>query len=229
MIKYSLLFVLFAVSAIATPVKIQSANGSIYLRPAGLAADKKTALIVFMHGWGSSPGECERVFAPLVEAWGCSIYYPCGGHKLGVFTNRVAAYTWDAAQDVTRVVKEIGALPGVDANRIFVTGFSSGAAMCYRIMFESPGLPAGVIPFSGALPQEFVSRQVKGAPPVFIVHGTKDGAVNVGSAKAAETQLKAKGVPVKLHMYDGSHFFPDDVFDVMREAIEWFGTAKVSR
>ncbi|MEI6516098.1 MAG: dienelactone hydrolase family protein [bacterium] len=213
---------------IGTQAKVEATKStSIYLRPAGLDKSKKTALIVFMHGWGSSPEEVEPVFAPLVESWKCSVLYPRGGNRLGVFPNGRVAYNWNGADDVADVLKAIKGLEGVDQGRIFLTGFSSGAAMCYRVAFQEPGLFAGVIPFSGGIPGEYLAATNGSAltpkVPFYIVQGTKDGAVNASTATTAENYLAKVGVPVKVHTFDGGHFFPENVFDVMKEAIDWFG------
>ena len=229
---FPVLVSMFAMTSVAfagtNAVPVESPEpGPILLRPAGLAPNQKTALIVFMHGWGSSPEECKAVFEPLVESWKCSVLYVRGGNKLGAFANGRKAYNWDAGEDVPRVLEAIKQVKGIDPKRIFLTGFSSGAAMCYRVAFQEPSLFAGVIPFSGALPGEF---RLAGKEPVittkvpfYLVHGKQDGAVSVASVKVAEDFLKKNGVPVKVHLFDGAHFFPDDVFDVMKEAVEWFG------
>lgn len=205
---------------------VPAGTGPIFMRPAGMAPDRKTALIVFMHGSGSSPEDCEKVFAPLVEAWQCSVLYPRGSKVMGAPAGRRPGHDWDAAKDVDRVIETIRSLKGVDPRRVILTGFSSGAFMCYRVAFREPGMFVGVVPFSGAMPGDLLAATtvpvVSPKVPFFLVNGEKDKAVTLESARTAEAYLKKAGLPVKLHAYDGAHFFPEDVFDVLKDAIDWF-------
>lgn len=204
----------------------QTPAGPIFLRPVGISRDRKTALIVFMHGSGSSPEECEPVFAPLVDAWNCSVLYPRGSQKSGVFPNGNGAYDWDASKDVDAVIEAIKNLEGIDPKRVFLTGFSSGAVMTYRVAFRAPGMFAGVIPFSGFVPGEYLTATnplaLSPKVPFYIFSGDKDNAVTPGNAKKAESYLKKLGTPVKVNIFDGTHYLPENIFDVLKEAIEWF-------
>ena len=204
----------------------QACKGPVFLRPSGISKSQKTALIVFMHGSASSPEECERVFAPLVDAWKCSVLYPRGSIKKGIFPDGRPAHDWDAAKDVNAVIETIKKLEGVDPKRVFLTGFSSGAFMSYRVALQAPGMFAGVIPFSGALPGEYLA--VTNPPvatikvPFYIVNGDKDKGMSPDGARIAESYLKKIGMPVKVLIFDGTHFLPENVFDVVKDAIDWF-------
>jgi polyhydroxybutyrate depolymerase len=64
----------------------------------------------------------------------------------------------------------------VDDRRVFATGFSNGAALCYRIAAERPDVVAAIAPVAGYLP-----ALVRPAPvvpvPLLAVHGSADGRV----------------------------------------------------
>src|SRR5262245_3853235 len=61
----------------------------------------------------------------------------------------------------------------VDERRIYATGFSNGAAFCYRLAAERPDVVAAIAPVAGYLPQLVRSAPV--APiPLLHVHGTAD-------------------------------------------------------
>ena len=200
--------------------------GPIFLRPAGLTPKQKTALIVFMHGSGSSPEECEPVFAPLVDAWKCSVLYPRGSRKSGVFPNGNGSYDWDTTKDVDAVIETIKNLKGIDPKRVFLTGFSSGAVMTYRVVLRAPDMFAGAIPFSGFMPAEYLTATNPPAlprkVPFYIVNGDEDNAVPPANATKAEAYLKKIGLPVKVNIFEGTHYLPENVFDVLKDAIDWF-------
>lgn len=64
----------------------------------------------------------------------------------------------------------------VDARRVWATGFSNGAALCYRLAAERPQVVAAIAPVAGYLP-----NLVRDAPivpvPLLHVHGSADGRV----------------------------------------------------
>jgi len=198
----------------------------VFIRPAGVPADQKTALFIFLHGSGSSPAECAPVLQPLAEAWRVALFLPCGSRQGGVRPDGVAAYDWEPAADVPAVLKAIRALKGIHPRGVFLMGFSSGAAMCYRLALAQPGLFAGVIVFSGILPGAYRAGQQKlpaaGTVPFYLVQGDADTAVPAARAQEARDFLKQRGFPVQLKIFPGRHFLPDDVFDVIKEAVDWF-------
>ncbi len=199
----------------------------VFIRPAGRPRDKKTGLFIFLHGSGSSPRECAPVLQPLADAWQVSLFLPCGSRKCGIRPDGVAAYDWNPAQDVPEVLKAIKALKGIHAQGIFLMGFSSGAYMCYPLAFEQPGLFSGVIVFSGGLPGAYrdggkIPAAVHHPMPFFLVHGAQDTGVPVARALEARQALTEKGFPVFLKVFPGKHFLPDNVFDTIKEAVDWF-------
>jgi polyhydroxybutyrate depolymerase len=64
----------------------------------------------------------------------------------------------------------------VDARRIWATGFSNGAAFCYRLAAERPRVIAAIAPVAGYLPR--LTRGAGAVPiPLLHVHGGEDGRV----------------------------------------------------
>jgi poly(3-hydroxybutyrate) depolymerase len=69
----------------------------------------------------------------------------------------------------------------VDAGRIWATGFSNGAALCYRLAAERPDVFAAIAPVAGYLPRHERAEPVVPVP-LLHVHGTED--VRVGAPGA---------------------------------------------
>ena len=64
----------------------------------------------------------------------------------------------------------------IDARRIYATGFSNGAAFCYRLAAERPRVIAAIAPVAGYLPR--LTRGAGAVPiPLMHVHGGMDGRV----------------------------------------------------
>jgi poly(3-hydroxybutyrate) depolymerase len=55
---------------------------------------------------------------------------------------------------------------------VFASGFSNGAAFCYRLAAERPAVVAAIAPVAGCLPRLSAS-QAEPLPPLH-VHGTSD-------------------------------------------------------
>jgi polyhydroxybutyrate depolymerase len=74
----------------------------------------------------------------------------------------------------------------VDPRRVFATGFSNGAALCYRLAAERPRVFAAIAPVAGYLPR--LAREAPVVPvPVLHVHGGDDGVVAPPGGSPAES------------------------------------------
>jgi polyhydroxybutyrate depolymerase len=91
----------------------------------------------------------------------------------------------DGADDVAFIaalIDHLEATDGVDPGRVFVTGFSRGAMMTYRIGCELSSRVAAIAPVSGNMADESGSAAGAGchlARPVSLlaIHGTADGSI----------------------------------------------------
>lgn len=78
-----------------------------------------------------------------------------------------------------------------------LAGFSQGAATAlYAGLRRQPQI-AGIVAFSGALPEaEGLRSDIRSKPPVFLVHGAADDVVPFQSMANAKAMLEAAGVSV---------------------------------
>jgi phospholipase/carboxylesterase len=101
---------------------------------------------------------------------------------------------------LVRFLTEIAARYPVDPERLYVGGFSQGAAMAGALTLTEPELIAGTIMISGYLPPPAPSHPYNLAAavgkPVFQAHGTGDPVVL--PAWARQTRDFLRGVPVDL-------------------------------
>ena len=81
--------------------------------------------------------------------------------------------------------------------RLALAGFSQGAATAlYAGLRREPQI-AGIVAFSGALPDvEGLQSEIRSKPPVLLVHGVADDVVLFQSMANAKATLEAAGVPV---------------------------------
>src|SRR5262249_8742748 len=72
----------------------------------------------------------------------------------------------------------------IDPRRVYSTGFSNGAAFCYRLAAGRPSVVAAIAPVAGYLPD--LSREGTTVPvPVLHVHGTADERVGASDDPVA--------------------------------------------
>lgn len=107
----------------------------------------------------------------------------------------------------------------VDRDRVFLMGFSQGAALSYVLSLLHPAEIAGVIALAGFLPAGDRRTQVNAFPRhgYLIIHGADDRLVPVLHAHRARDRLQSLGAPVEYHVYPVGHkVAPPGLKDIRR-------------
>jgi phospholipase/carboxylesterase len=87
---------------------------------------------------------------------------------------------------------------GLGSGELALVGFSQGTMMSLFVGLRRAEPVAGIVGFSGRLlAPELLASELRSRPPTLLVHGTEDPLVPYSSLAAAETTLKAAGVPVE--------------------------------
>lgn len=87
---------------------------------------------------------------------------------------------------------------GLGPEALALAGFSQGAMMALFTGLRRPQAPAAILAYSGALAApETLPAEIRGRPPVLVVHGEADDIVPAAAGRAAEQALRAAGVPVE--------------------------------
>jgi polyhydroxybutyrate depolymerase len=141
--------------------------------------------VLMLHGAGGSAAwaQDETRWNETADKYGFAVAYPNG---LPVDPNRPSGFldnpqVWNAGagpglivnrgpDDVGYLAALIADLPrhaSVAPKRIFVTGFSNGAAMTFRLASERPDLVAAIAPVAGYCPE--VHPLIRPVPTLFIV------------------------------------------------------------
>jgi acetyl esterase/lipase len=201
----------------------------IYLPAAAASAPRP--LIVFFHGgrWSSGDKAEYRFVGGALAQLGCITMVPNYRHyprvKLpGFMQDAARAALWAAAH---------AADFGADPTRLFLMGHSAGAHIAALLALDTAyfialGEPcpciAGVIGLSG--PYDFlplreadvqdmfgppelypVSQPIHhvrpDAPPMLLIHGSRDRMVLPHNSRSLAAALSARGVPVTLKLYSG--------------------------
>jgi polyhydroxybutyrate depolymerase len=159
--------------------------------PVDVPAGTKLPLVLVLHG-DDEDGPAMRAAMPFDTITGSLAYvaYPTGGDK-----------TWDLyaplaqnadMQFLMSIVTSLGSRSSVDTQKVFATGFSSGAFMVNQLACQQPSLFRAIASQSGGSPEEpndptashwsngytkCASQQLGGGPAALVVHGTADTTV----------------------------------------------------
>ncbi|MBI0536786.1 phospholipase [Roseomonas sp. KE2513] len=90
------------------------------------------------------------------------------------------------------------AAAGLPETHVMLMGFSQGAMTALFCGLRRATPPAAILAYSGILiAPESLGAEIRGRPPVLLVHGEVDEVVPVAGSRAAERELRDAGVPVE--------------------------------
>ncbi|WP_326718621.1 alpha/beta fold hydrolase [Streptomyces sp. NBC_00243] len=120
-------------------------------------------------------------FDKLAERHGFAVLYP-DGYKRGWNDGRTAAVTPARKEDVDdeeligALVERFRQRHGIDPARVFVTGFSNGGQMAFRLAARRPERIAAIAVIGAGLPtpDQWAVTETKRPLPVLLVAGTRD-------------------------------------------------------
>lgn len=120
--------------------------------------------------------------------------------------------TLDDFQDASIALEYfIRALPdvyGADPARIYLMGFSQGAAAAFAMIIQHPELVQGMASLVGFVPEgaeTAVQRQLLKGLPVFMAAGRSDERIPLAHAQKSAQIVEAAGAKLTYHEYDTGH------------------------
>jgi phospholipase/carboxylesterase len=103
----------------------------------------------------------------------------------------------------------------IDAQRIFMCGFSQGSIMSYSVAISNPNLIKGIAIMSGRMLDEIQPALEKNDISklrVFISHGTKDPMLKIEYARNAKLKLTSKHCKISYHEFDDVHTINESMY-----------------
>lgn len=208
--------------------------------PAGYRTDREYPLVVVLHGAFSTAREMEdwTGWSTLADREGFLVAYPEGGWGLlgllqhwnaGHCCGRAVEKGEDDVGFVALVVQDAAQRLNVDPRRVYVTGFSNGGMLAYRVIAERTGLFAAAAPVAAshggratAAAPLWVTPEPQGPLPVLVMHGLEDANVPF----AGGVSPKKKGEREYLPAVDAVRFWvradgldPDPVVELLHGGI----------
>jgi len=114
----------------------------------------------------------------------------------------------EAVTAVTRFIHALTTLYNADPQRIYLMGFSQGAATAYATALRHPGLVQGIAGLVGFVPEDCgdagetaVLRDL----PIFMAVGREDPLIPYQRAQGCALTLREAGAALSYHEYDTGH------------------------
>jgi phospholipase/carboxylesterase len=171
-------------------------------------------LVLTLHGAG---GDARGGLAPLLPL--------ADAHRLLLVAPRSRDSTWDVitqggwGSDVRRIdqaLTQVFATHPVDPTRLAISGFSDGASYALSLGLANADLFTHIIAFS---PGFLVPTPRTGTPHVYLSHGRADTVLPIDrTSRRIVPGLRAAGIPVDVHEFDGPHTVPPDIAE---DAARW--------
>lgn len=190
--------------------------GTLFL-PDGASAEAPVPAMVVLHGSGGiSPGR-EMEYGELlrdngIAAFVVDYYTPRGITEETPYMLRVISVTeFDVITDAYAALRLLATHPAIDGERIGAVGYSYGGMATRFAMDErirealAPGHPgfAANVDYYGPCFQNLGTRKTNGAP-LLTLRGTEDRSNDLEACAAREQELRALGVEVEAHVYEGA-------------------------
>lgn len=209
----SILFLAMA-TMVQAATTIQTDLPLKYLVSESKSGKENTALIIFIHGYGSNEEdlfELKQEFSPDYHyvsvqapgklAPGSYEWYalqPEQKNNIEATVKKNAKLLEDTITGLTKKYK-------TQADKVILIGFSQGGMMSFEIGLRNPLLVRGIAPLSGkilpALKETIKPGQDLSHLAVFIGHGTIDDRVPLREATEAQALLEKTSIKPVLHTY----------------------------
>jgi predicted peptidase len=223
----------------------EAATGALPYRllpPSQMQTGQRYPLVVFLHGSGAVGTDNRTQLGLLPLSWQAPAIrarYPAyilapqfpersANYQPSATDHLLAASPGPNIPTLTALVAQLRRQYPIDAERIYITGFSMGASAATQALLQSPGMFAAAVAYSG-VPPERSKAAALAATPLLIVHGNADQDNPIAPDRAMVAALQRQpGVRLRFLEYRGMHHqVPDDML-LSTEWRDWLFAQRLS-
>jgi predicted peptidase len=175
------------------------------LKPEPVEPGKKYPLVLVLHGWGERGKDNHKQLAHFGEVFlkaGNRKHHPCfvvipqadgSWVQHAVFDNPIRLTKAPPANLVmaNEIVKTVMNKQPVDADRLYLTGFSNGACGLWELLEREPQVWAAAAPFAGAGDPAVIGRAKNVA--IWAFHGERDKTIPIARMHELVNAVRASG------------------------------------
>lgn len=188
-------------------------------------------LVIFLHGYGANGQDLLSLSPELESALPNSVFVSpdaiqpfeggfFGGYQWHSLIDRsepaMLKGARNAAPHIDKYIDEQLQKFNLDANKLFLVGFSQGGMMASYVAYRRKEQIAGVVSFSGyMLATDNIKDEIKSKPPILFTHGKEDNVVPPLAMEFAANRTKELGVVVE------SNYLPNLGHGIDNKAISY--------
>lgn len=202
--------------------------------PSEFDPNKTYKLLVGLHGGAGSADEFSGIYewfedpdfimvslqGPYPQMYGSSMRYNWFDYG-NPDTDFVEQQMLAATEYVLNAINNIKESYNIDD--VYITGFSQGTEISYLTALKNPGIFAGIIPYTGHIPEDMLTEDDYKSISrlrVFIIHGDSDQYEPFANAERAAEILTGAGCSVGVYHFEGEHLMPPDSGPMVQEWID---------
>jgi RNA polymerase sigma factor (sigma-70 family) len=137
-------------------------------------------------------------------------------------TNPVAKMKFSTEEFVEAVIADVSKKHRLDRTRVFTLSWSSSGPAAYAISLQNKRSVTGsFIAMSVFNPQFLPSLKGAKGHAYYLYHSDEDRACPYRMAEQAKSSLAENGAKVRLETYEGGHGWRGDVYNDIRNGVEW--------
>jgi len=135
---------------------------------------------------------------------------------------RTAAAKFTTEQFVEAILADVRAKTMIDRKRIFLLGWSSGGPPCYAIALgEQSSVTGAFVAMSIFKPEQMPAPGNAKGKVFYLLQSPDDQVTPIRFAETAQKTLGRAGAKVHLERYSGGHGWHGDVWQMVRDGIQW--------
>jgi len=184
-------------------------------------AQSSGPIIIMLHGVGGPQVQLYRGLAEYLVTRNYTVLFLHYFDASETYRGSPENYRlWETA--VIDLIDECRKNPKWADRKIALLGFSLGASVALAAGSQMPPVSA-VAEWYGSLPDEFF-YQLKGMPPLLILHGRHDDNIPVSDAEQLIQLCAMKRFPCESHIYldQGHGFLPPAYDDAVKRTLSFF-------
>jgi predicted esterase len=182
-------------------------------------------LIVFLHGRGGNEEKIIEKYKGVADSLKAILVAP-----RGPLTGGFDRYSWQrnteedvAVKKLKATITAVKAEKSIDGTKVFIVGDKQGGKIATLFALMNPDLVAGAVPMNGYWNKyyyvDFLEKAKAAGLKICMIHGKEDP--GFARSKDGVKQLEEKGVGVKLVEFEGGKDLPENVTDLVIQALNW--------
>ncbi len=190
-------------------------------------------LLILLHGVGGNQADLFSFANQLPDDFlviSAQAPIPLGGNRFAWyqvdFSTGKPVFNFEQEENsrniIIHFIEELKEKYEVNANEVYLCGFSQGAIMSYSVALTRPDLVKGIACMSGRLLEEIksqiVAKEKLSHLKIYISHGSTDSTLPIQYAVNANVFLQTLGLAPTFKQYNAGHTINNEM---LKDLLDW--------